>query len=308
MRATMKRRQRTRRITLLSVAAVIVIVFVVAVYALTLISTPNSLIGKPVTSDVYQPLYRIAQTTYVTSLTSSSFNPSSLPQKQTGQEYTSGLKPVVVYVGGEFCPYCAFQRWPLVMALMRFGNFSNLHYMMSSSSDVYPNSATFTFVGSTYTSSYVVFQPFEQENRGGQPLQTVPSNYTSTFATYGSSYPFENFANKYVVEGPFFTPNLIAGLNWTQIVHLLSVNSQFRDQVISSTNEITAIICNLTGGNPSSVCANSSVGSFSTTLTAYHSGPRASLNAGIPISTANEWARVQYGQMALSTKSSTKIR
>src|SRR5256885_14415418 len=35
-------------------------------------------------------------------------------------------KPEGFYYGAEFCPYCAAQRWPLVIALSRFGTFAGL--------------------------------------------------------------------------------------------------------------------------------------------------------------------------------------
>ena len=42
--------------------------------------------------------------------------------------------PAVVYVGAEFCPYCAVQRWALLVAFSRFGTFSNLGQIIGSSS------------------------------------------------------------------------------------------------------------------------------------------------------------------------------
>lgn len=80
-------------------------------------------------------------------------------------------KPEVFYWGAEFCPYCAAERWSLVVALSRFGHFSALPETTSSSSDVYPDTATFTFYGSSYTSSYIDFVPLEVEDRNQQALQ-----------------------------------------------------------------------------------------------------------------------------------------
>ena len=51
---------------------------------------------------------------------------------------TSGGKPEILYMGAEYCPYCAAERWAMVVALSRFGTFSNLHLIHSSSADVYP--------------------------------------------------------------------------------------------------------------------------------------------------------------------------
>jgi hypothetical protein len=65
-----------------------------------------------------------------------------------GAPLTSGGKPEILYVGAEYCPYCATERWPLAVALSRFGTFSGLHGIHSSSTDVYPSQPTLTFYGS----------------------------------------------------------------------------------------------------------------------------------------------------------------
>jgi hypothetical protein len=67
----------------------------------------------------------------------------------------------VLYVGAEFCPFCAAERWPLLLALSRFGTFSNLKESHSSAADVFPNTPTVSFYGSTYESDYVAFTPVE---------------------------------------------------------------------------------------------------------------------------------------------------
>ena len=86
------------------------------------------------------------------------------------------------------------------MALMRFGNFTNLEYMTSSAAE--GDYSTFAFAASSYQSNYVVFQPYEVYNRADNPLMTLPANYSSADQQYGkSSIPFLDFAGKYVVSG-----------------------------------------------------------------------------------------------------------
>ena len=53
------------------------------------------------------------------------------------------------------------ERWALVLALSRFGSFSDLGLTTSSSTDVYPNTPTFSFHGSTYSSQYLAFDGVE---------------------------------------------------------------------------------------------------------------------------------------------------
>ncbi len=47
-------------------------------------------------------------------------------------------KPQVAYIGAEYCPFCASERWPMVIALSRLGTFSGLGLTTSSATDVFP--------------------------------------------------------------------------------------------------------------------------------------------------------------------------
>ena len=85
----------------------------------------------------------------------------------------TGTKITFVYVGGEFCPYCAMERWAIVMALSHFGNFSGLGTIVSAESSV----PTYTFYSSyTYTSNVVDFEPVE----------VYDNVYNSNTQSYGS--------------------------------------------------------------------------------------------------------------------------
>jgi hypothetical protein len=85
----------------------------------------------------------------------------------TGSPRTAGGKPEVLYVGAGFCPYCAALRWPLIVALSRFGSFSGLTPDRSAITagsgqrEPYPATPTWTFHGSSYASKYLVFTPVE---------------------------------------------------------------------------------------------------------------------------------------------------
>jgi len=73
-------------------------------------------------------------------------------------------KPEIFYYGAEFCPLCAAERWGVVVALSRFGTFTKLPEIASSPNDSYPNTATFSFYKSSYTSSYINFVSVEAED------------------------------------------------------------------------------------------------------------------------------------------------
>ena len=176
MRARIRRRERRRRALYITAVVVVAFVVVVGVYVVANLTSQNPLIGTPDTSAKNQSLYGIA-TSASYGPTSPSLAGSSYVQIPGGTSWYVGSKPIVVYIGAEYCPYCAFARWPLIVALMRFGNFTGLQYTQSSSTDVYANTDTFSFVGSTYTSNYVVFEPIEHETRiQGDILESIPSN------------------------------------------------------------------------------------------------------------------------------------
>ena len=268
-----------------------------------ILSTPNGagsqLAGKPIPASLYAQMREIAVSRYAPPNSALLSNVKGY----SGEPFTTGGRPIVVYVGAEFCPFCAFQRWPLILALTRFGNFSNLHYQVSSEN----NYATFTFVGASYSSQYVVFQPYEQEDNAHLPLQTVPSNYTAVFGQFGSSYPFLDFANRYIISGALADPSVLQGKNWTQIVQQLNVAASLQNQIISAADTITTAKCRITNGDPTIVCGRvAAVGPSSPP--SFMNYASVSLIEGAPSTIPVTWARVQYGQIACSKNSSTKMR
>ncbi len=190
----------------------------------------------------------------------------------------AGGKPEVLYVGAEYCPYCASERWAMVVALSRFGTFSNLGIVTSSATDVYPNTHTFTFYGSTYTSKYLTFVPVETYTNQPVPgggyttLQTptaqqdsIVSQYdTSNYIPYLSSssngsIPFIDIAGRYLVAGASAAnlPPALAGLDWTQIAsQVRQPSTTIGSDVLGIANALTASICNSTGQQPASVCSS----------------------------------------------------
>jgi Domain of unknown function (DUF929) len=170
--------------------------------------------------------------------------------------------PLVTYVGAEYCPYCAAERWALAVALSRFGTFSNLSGTHSSDSDVYPDTQTLSFYGSTYASSTVTFQSVEEatNQQVGDTYQTLQKPTAAQSALLssldpGGSIPFVDIANKYVITGASFSPQLLAGLSRAQIASQLGdASSAVAQAVDGAANAITAAICTATGNQPASVC------------------------------------------------------
>lgn len=173
-------------------------------------------------------------------------------QELTGQ---SG-KPEIFYYGAEFCPYCAAQRWPLVVALSRFGTFSKLPEGLSSSQDVYPNTPTFTFVESQYTSSYIDFVPVEAQDRDHKTLQTPAPQEQAVLKQYKvDGFPFLDIANQYVASSPFYDPALLQGLSQKDIANRLSnPNDSLTKNIVGGANYLTAAICSVIHDQPANVC------------------------------------------------------
>jgi len=183
------------------------------------------------------------------------------PVKGTALTGATG-KPEVLYIGAEFCPYCAAERWALIVALGRFGTFSGLQTTTSSSSDIYPNTPTFTFRGATYTSDYIDFRAVETSDRDKQPLQTPSASEQQLWSKYDQdgSIPFVDFGNKYALSGATYSPDLLGGASWQAIAsELQDPNSAQAKAIVGSANLITAAICKTTSDKPDSVCSSPAI-------------------------------------------------
>jgi hypothetical protein len=183
----------------------------------------------------------------------------------TGPPLTVGGKPQVLYIGAEYCPYCAAQRWAMIVALSRFGTFSGLSTVHSASRDVYPNTPTFTFHGSHYTSKYISFAPVEETTNvpngasSYSPLDKPTAAQQALASKYDKqgSIPFIDFGNKYIEVGNMggYGPQDLSGKSWSQIAAALSdPSSPIAKAVDGSANYTTAAICKLTNNQPASAC------------------------------------------------------
>jgi thiol-disulfide isomerase/thioredoxin len=175
----------------------------------------------------------------------------------TGSALTAGGKPEMLYIGAEWCPYCAAERWAMAVALSRFGSFTPLQGVHSSPTDVYPNTATLTFHGSTYTSHYLVFTPVENQDVNHNLLQVPTQAQQALWSKYeppGNSYPFIDIGNKFVATTTY-NPQVLQGLSWNQIANdLHNPSSPVAQGAVGSANLLTAAICKVTGNAPASVC------------------------------------------------------
>lgn len=181
-----------------------------------------------------------------------------------GPRLTKGDKVGVLYMGADFCPYCAGQRWAIILTLLRFGKLSGLEYMLSSSDDAYPNTPTFSFQHAKYKSDYLDFTAVETADRNGHPLmrptQAQRNIYTKFDAppytpTFGG-IPFIYIDGQYVITKLMIMPGDLNGMDWQAIATALAnpESSQFQ-KVMPQVNAFSAAICRLDGGNPDDICS-----------------------------------------------------
>jgi len=194
----------------------------------------------------------------------------------TGEKaLTSAGKPRVLYIGAEYCPYCATERWAMVMALSRFGTFKSLGVSHSSGTDVYADTPTFTFHGSTFTSQYLVFDGVETQTNiasgsGYTTLDKPTSEENSLISKFDNapyvpsasagSIPFIDIGNKYVVSGATYSPQVLAGRSADTIAAALKdPSTDIAKGAVGSANVLSAAICKITNQQPKTVCASAGV-------------------------------------------------
>jgi hypothetical protein len=178
-------------------------------------------------------------------------------------------EPVVFFYGAEFAPYAAVQRWPLIMALSRFGTFNLLGLMQSSSTTAFADLSTFTFWKVNYISKYVILESVERYSAlnptGARylSLETPDGRQAAAVAQYGqssSAFPLVDVSNRWVLSGASFTPSTIGGLSQGQIAgDLTSPTSPLTQAMVSASNQISATICAVDGEVPVSVCGSRGV-------------------------------------------------
>jgi thiol-disulfide isomerase/thioredoxin len=260
-----ERRAQVRRQTLMaggSVLAVLVIVIAFVVIRSLNKASAGSSTGTTSASTVSQLTSVPAAT--LASVNTGSSNPKTLIPI-TGPALTSNGKPEVLYMGAEYCPFCATERWAMTVALSRFGTFTGLSFIHSSGSDSPASIPTLTFYKSSYTSKYLTFTPVEMQKVDKSTLQT-PSKAQSALLSkydvppqvpqgYNGSIPFIDFGNKYMVSGASYSYTVLQGQTYAQIAAALqNPSTEIAKGADGTANYLTAAICKLTNNQPATAC------------------------------------------------------
>ncbi|MGH2442012.1 MAG: DUF929 family protein [Chloroflexota bacterium] len=165
----------------------------------------------------------------------------------------------LLFIGAQYCPHCAGQRWPIVKALDQFGTFSNL----TASSNDDGTIPTFDLLHAGYTSKYVYFDHKDVEDRHHNSLQTLNNSEQTLFNQYDASggIPLVTVGG-YAIVGDGYTLSDVQGHSFKTVQHALQAGNAgqpFVTDINGETNTLTALICHADGMLPASTCGRTPI-------------------------------------------------
>lgn len=244
------------------VVAMVTLVGTLWVYSPVNATAKSAEIDQPISSDFLNSLKQASQQGLTSTAKSAQILLRPIPPGVSPPN-PPGKPPEVVYIGADYCPFCASLRWSLTLALLRFGEFDGLKYMRSSSTDSFPDTPTLSFYQSSYQSSYLTFTPVELQDREGQPLQKPTPEQASLLEKFDAppytpsagGIPFIYVGGRYVQSGSPVSPEVLHDLSWQQVAQQLQTsNASIAQPLLSNANELTAAFCQLTKQAPTNVC------------------------------------------------------
>ena len=288
-RAAQRRSEQRKRILIASGSVVVVLAIVLAFVIISLnkkpaaaaAATPSASASPQGKTNGPTGAALAAVVTKVTSVPASTLNAvgtgsglvTSKPSTISGTTLTENGKPEMLFFGAEYCPYCAAERWAMIVALSRFGTFKGLatvHSALSNGAgdaEPDPDTPSFTFLHATYSSKYLTFTPVELETNIPDPsngeytsLQTptaAEQALSTKYAGPDGSIPWIDFGNHYMISGVSYDPAVLDGNSWlTNATDLSNPSSPVAQAVDGTANYITAAICKMTGNQPASACTS----------------------------------------------------
>jgi thiol-disulfide isomerase/thioredoxin len=264
-----ERRAQRRRQTLIAGGSVLAVLAVVAVLIGVKLASSGGSGGS--SNGTAQPAVVSAVTSVPAATTDAvgkgTSNPKMLIPLSGAPALTTGGKPEVLYMGAEYCPFCATERWAMLNALSRFGTFSNIRFIHSSADDTPASVPTLTFYQSGYSSKYVAFTPVEMQKIDKSALQNPTSAQKALLNKYDAppyvqggagSIPFLDFGGKYIVSGASYDYNVLSGKSYAQIAAAMKdPSTDIAKGALGTANQMTAAICKLTGNQPATACTAS---------------------------------------------------
>ena len=270
-------RNRTARFAWAAVVVILVAVVALVTYALT-DPTPRQQASQRATAapQVVAQLARVPARVFATVGVTAPDTTLTAPVVVAGQPpLREAGKPEVLYVGAEYCPFCAAERWPLIVALSRFGHFVGLKNMQSAPLSVFPGIQTFSFVGSTYSSRYLSFSGVELYSDDvdadgaftriatltpAQALTVAHDGQQPGASTSPGTFPFVDIGNRMVTFTSGFSPEVLLKQSQEAIAGgLTQAANPVTQAVVAAANQLTAGMCTATGQQPAPVCSNKGV-------------------------------------------------
>ncbi len=170
-------------------------------------------------------------------------------------------KLYVFFMGAEYCPYCAAERWAIVRALQKFGQWDGLKQTMSAARDEpFLNLPTYDFTKATYTSPNIEFASREVKDRDFKPLQKLLKTEEKLVRKFnpGKEIPFLLIGGRFMQVGSGFTPKIFIGHTFRQTeTELKKMESEIRKTIDDEANIISALMC--VSGLPPEVCKETGV-------------------------------------------------
>jgi hypothetical protein len=271
-RAAQQRADRKRNLLMAGGGVLAVIVVIGAIVFAGLASKKSPAVIHPVVPASDTVTNAITAAVPLTSTAPALSAVTGPPKPLTGAVLTSTSgKPEVLYVGGEFCPYCGVTRWPLAIALSRFGTLSNLETTYSAANDsAGPNTPTLDFRHANYTSDYIDFVGIEYEDGAQKVIGTLTTEEASLFHNVGGGvFPFIDFGGKWKQSGASYATATLAGLTPEAVAaQIPDSSSKIGSTIQAGADVFTAAICDMTGGKPTNVCTATGVVAATNALTA----------------------------------------
>lgn len=178
---------------------------------------------------------------------------------RVGSPLRQDRKPVLLFIGAEYCPYCAAERWAIVKAMSRFGSWSGLTTGQSTSgAGGFGDLQTFDLLHAGYHSRYVAIDHKDIADNASATLQTLTSSEQALFNRYDPSGGIPMvYVDGYSMLGAGYSPTEIQGLSFSAIAAALKRHSSsgYVADINGEANLLTAFLCKADGGRPMSVCA-----------------------------------------------------
>ena len=194
--------------------------------------------------------------------------PMSRPTKIIGKFVEVSDEPVkhdgklsVFFMGAEHDPFCAAERWAVVRALQKFGQWEGLKQTMSAARDEpFLNLPTYDFTEATYTSSHIEFMARELRDREFKPLQKLLKTEERLVRKFNpeKEIPFLLVGGRFMQIGAGFTPKIFIGHTFRQTeTELKKAESEIRKTIDAEGNIVAALLC--ASGLPPELCKETGV-------------------------------------------------